>query len=453
MVEDAISFWTDIQRYEDMLVADPRSYCFAPLSELYRKLGLIDDAISVAKKGCDLHPDYPAGFFTLGAAYYAKGLMPEARQALERAVSINGDNLPAEKLLGQIYVEAGEVALAEKVLQRVLQQSPDDMEATLLLRSVASTGAASQEQEELLEEADVIEELTEILDEPQLPETADISGFAEAAETAENTGFAKTAEPADLSGFAELTELASLSGFAEVGAGRPEVAPAPAAAQSPDEEFAGFEQSDDFWAIEAPEEASDRELSRAFEEPEQLEGVSEAAALEAFAAFEASSAFELSELPEVSIQPDQSDRFDLSEEFEADTFEELGSFEAIETQSAAPQPRRDPLTTATMAELYVTQGYTDKALTIYQELLFADSTNESYRLRCAELKELRARQQEAQQPARPAAHPEALAPRPEVMTPRPEAAAPQRTAAAPQLDVEAELNSWLENIRRRKDGV
>src|SRR6185369_12522033 len=107
MVEDAISFWTDIQRYEDMLAADPHSYCFAPLSELYRKLGLLDDALHVAQKGCELHPDYPGGFFALGNAYHAKGQNDQARQALEQVISLNPDHLQARKLLGQLYVESG----------------------------------------------------------------------------------------------------------------------------------------------------------------------------------------------------------------------------------------------------------------------------------------------------------------------------------------------------------
>ncbi|HBG08270.1 MAG: hypothetical protein A2075_06835 [Geobacteraceae bacterium GWC2_58_44] len=351
MVEDAISFWTDIQRYEDMLVADPRSYCFAPLSELYRKLGLLDDAISVAKRGCDLHPDYPGGFFALGTACYAKGQRDEARGALERAVSLNPDNLQAHKLLGQIYVEAGEMALAEKVLQRVLQQTPDDLETTLLLRSVASQGAPPQPEEEFLEEAELIEDLTEVLDEPLSAETALPSGAASAPPTP------------------------------------------PVRAAETAEDFGGFEESDDFWAIEEPEESSAPELLRAFEEIASPE------------------------------------------------------------QPAPQQSSRDPLTTATLAELYVTQGFTVKALAIYQELLCADPANETYRSRCAELAELQARQQELLQPAAPAPRPQAPAAQHEVPAAPQEVPAPQEEVPVPQMDAEAELCNWLENIRRRRDGL
>jgi tetratricopeptide (TPR) repeat protein len=326
MVEDASSFWTDIQRYEDMLVADPRSLCFAPLSELYRKLGLLDDAISVAKKGCDLHADYHAGFFALGAACYQKGLNNEARQALERAVELKPDHSRAQKLLGQLYVEVGELSMAEKVLEQVLRRTSNDIESQLLLRSILSSTAGGDSEEEMLEEAEIIEELTDVVDEPMLAE-------------------------ADLLDLSEISEL--------------------------------------------------------------LE--------------------ELPELAEDDLEEDQ-----LEEDHLEDS-EEFWALEPIEEPVAPKNTARDPLLTPTLAELYVLQGFIDKALTVYQKLLVADSTNQSYRQRAAELSELSERQKDTS----PAAAPTSFSEQP---------AAQQKVVAA-QDDVEIGLSSWLENIRRRKDGV
>jgi len=301
MVEDASSFWADIQRYEDMLAADPASYCFAPLSELYRKLGLLDDAISVAQKGCSTHPDYWGGYLALGAAYYDQGLNIEARQALERVLSLKPDILRARKLLGQLYAGSGEIDLAKELLGQILRQNPGDLESEVLLRSLCSTVAGAELDEEFLEEAEVIEELTDVVDEPPFGE-----------ETAP---------------------------FAAV-----------------DFELAGLSLSD---------------------EPAKAEPL------------------------------DQS----------------------------PPSPARNPLVTATLAELYVSQGFIGKALDVYEELLAADQANQKYRLRAAALMVLAEQQQEAQRPASPS------------LTGNP----PVRQKAAPQL--EAELSSWLENIRRRKDGL
>lgn len=176
MVEEAISFWSEIQRFENMLEADPRSLSFAPLSELYRKLGLLDDAILVAKKGCNLHPDYPGGFFALGAAFFDKGIKDEARAALERVAELNPEHVRALKLLGQLYVENGEPILAQKVLNQVLAQNPEDSESELLLQSLesmpelahpAAAARLEEPEEEILEDVEVLEDLELLEEEPE----------------------------------------------------------------------------------------------------------------------------------------------------------------------------------------------------------------------------------------------------------------------------------------------
>ncbi|GFO58034.1 hypothetical protein GMST_03590 [Geomonas silvestris] len=176
MVEEAISFWSEIQRFENMLEADPRSLSFAPLSELYRKLGLLDDAILVARKGCNLHPDYPGGFFALGAAFFDKGIKDEARAALERVAELNPEHVRALKLLGQIYAENGELVLAQKVLNQVLAQHPEDSESALLLQSFesmpelvhpAAAVRLEEPEEEILEDVEILEDLELLEDEPE----------------------------------------------------------------------------------------------------------------------------------------------------------------------------------------------------------------------------------------------------------------------------------------------
>jgi len=359
MVEDAISFWTDIQRYEDMLVADANSCCFAPLSELYRKLGLLDDAIFVAQKGCALHPDYPGGFLALGTACYDKGLTAEARQALERVVALHPGHLQALKLLGQLYVEQGEVTLARQVLGQALQQDPDDLECTLLLSSLASPAAGAEPEEEVLEE---LEELEEIEDLEELLEEA-----PESEPAAPAARFASGA-----TGIEELEEAAD---------------------QAP---LVSLDQGDDYWAIEAPEEPAASGMSR----------------------------------PSPIVQPAVAP---------ARTAAPPTAPPRVEQAASDKQGAPDPLTTATLAELYVSQGFIDKALKIYRELLGAHPSNQQYRLRCAEILEMKELQQQVQHPAPPAATETAPAARVK--------------SQGPQDDVEAELQSWLENIRRRRNGV
>ena len=379
MVEDAISFWTDIQRYEDMLVADASSYCFAPLSELYRKLGLLDDAISVAQKGCALHADFPGGYLALGTACYDKGLTAEARQALERVVALHPGHLQALKLLGQLYVEQGEIGRARQALVQVLQQDPDDLESTLLLNTLPSPAPGAQLEElpdeellgeelpdeeltdelldeelpyvELLEEAEVVEDLTEVLDEPAPPEpAAPVAGLASQG--------------------AEIAQLEEV------------------AARAP---LAPLNEADDYWAIETLDESAAPEIPQP------------------------------SRHAQPARQPD------------------WAAAPKAEKTASEQHTAHDPLTTATLAELYASQGFLDKALNIYRELLIAHPSNQQYQLRCAEVLEMKQLQQQMQLPTQPVA--------------TPEAPAAQSTGPAPQGDVEAELQRWLENIRRRRDGV
>lgn len=147
------SFWADIKKYEDTLERDPNSYCFAPLSELYRKLGMVDDAIIVAKRGCEIHPEYVGGYMALGRAYLEKGMNAESREALERVVRVTPDNLLAQRILSKIYIDAGEVAAAEESLKSILSQNPDDSESRILLNSLIRTGGVKSQPAESEAEA------------------------------------------------------------------------------------------------------------------------------------------------------------------------------------------------------------------------------------------------------------------------------------------------------------
>jgi tetratricopeptide (TPR) repeat protein len=154
MALDVASVLTEIKKYEDALMKDPASYCFAPLAELYRKMGNLDDAITTAKQGCELHPDYVGGFMALGRAYLEKGMKAESRAALERVVGITPDNLLALKLLSHLYLEQGEPAAAGKSLRLILSQNPGDHESQALLDSLITD-------EVELDEGEIIEELTD----------------------------------------------------------------------------------------------------------------------------------------------------------------------------------------------------------------------------------------------------------------------------------------------------
>jgi tetratricopeptide (TPR) repeat protein len=145
MEKESTSFWADIKKYEDILAKDPRSYCFAPLSELYRKLGLLDDAIGVALRGTEVHPEYVGGYMALGRAYYEKGQREKSKEALERVAKATPENFLAQKTLFQIYNDEGNTSSAERALQLLVGFYPEDVESRLILESMRKSAASRDE--------------------------------------------------------------------------------------------------------------------------------------------------------------------------------------------------------------------------------------------------------------------------------------------------------------------
>ena len=123
-------------KYEQMLENNPSSRVFAPLADLYRKAGMVDEAIALALQGVEKYPKYLSGRVSLGRAYFDKGMYDEARDEMERVVKITPDNLLANKVLGNIYMATGDHAQAAGYLERVLMFAPDDEEASRLLESI-----------------------------------------------------------------------------------------------------------------------------------------------------------------------------------------------------------------------------------------------------------------------------------------------------------------------------
>jgi tetratricopeptide (TPR) repeat protein len=341
MEQDITTFWANIKKYEDTLAKDPASYCFVQLAELYRKSGLLDDAILVAKKGCEVHPDYVGGFMALGRACFDKGVKDESRTALEKVIAFTPENLLARRLLGQIYADAGETVAAEEALRYILSQNPADPECQALLDSLHSAGHQ------------------------------EVSGREENA-------------PGDYG-----TEVTT--------------------------------SFDDQFFVLTPE---DEEI---IEDAEILEELIE-------------------EVPpeETEVVTSLSDQSDMENRT-------LPPFEsADETDNESTKEESDPLITVTMAELYASQGFLKRALTIYRGLLETDPENAEWNNR---LYELKMAIDEDTEIARHEVTSGAAEDNPSVDSGEtPPVAATDEitlTAAAGRSVVET-LEQWLETIRRRR---
>lgn len=149
----------EINKYLAILSKDPGSMVFAPLAEVYRKAGMLEEAIATAQDGLKLHPNYVSGMVALGRAYYEKGMLIEASETLEKVHAIAPDNIIAANILEEIrkqWPEAGEKEEAEVKVE--VEESAE--EVTPVFEVVEETEPEIIEAAELeeLEETEAVKE-------------------------------------------------------------------------------------------------------------------------------------------------------------------------------------------------------------------------------------------------------------------------------------------------------
>jgi len=176
MIPDTASAWAGIRRFEEILKRDPLAYSFAPLADLYLSLGLLEDALQAARKGCAIYPDFAAGQMVLARAAVESSLKDEAKKALEAVVRITPENLEAQRLLADIYAADGEQAAALRCLGIVSSLE------TVLPEPVMPVPAACEESavEELADD-DILELTDDLIEDEDFGEDA-VSPFAAAPE-------------------------------------------------------------------------------------------------------------------------------------------------------------------------------------------------------------------------------------------------------------------------------
>jgi tetratricopeptide (TPR) repeat protein len=134
------SFWSDIKTLDERLTKDPDSYCFARLSEVYLKVGLITDALHTARKGAARHPGYLAGQRALAMACHASGLHDECRSTLEQVTAVMPEDGDALKMLAHLYAEKGDDEAAIRAYRTLLEFRPDDLDSKKQLEALLLGG-------------------------------------------------------------------------------------------------------------------------------------------------------------------------------------------------------------------------------------------------------------------------------------------------------------------------
>ncbi len=118
-----------IVKYADILEKNPKSQAFAPLADLYRKIGLIDKALEILKKGICHHPNCLTGYLNLAACYIDKGQNHLAYTTLRSMVKNYRDNLKLQKLFAKSCFNLNFLQEALETYRHILFLNPKDQES------------------------------------------------------------------------------------------------------------------------------------------------------------------------------------------------------------------------------------------------------------------------------------------------------------------------------------
>lgn len=118
-----------IEKYESALEKNPRSRVFAPLAELYRKLGMIDHSMGILKDGIRHNPEYVLGYLSLANCYFELKQFNLAYSTLRPLTVQSRDNISLQKLFARTCYELGHKEESLDTYKYLLFVNPRDNEA------------------------------------------------------------------------------------------------------------------------------------------------------------------------------------------------------------------------------------------------------------------------------------------------------------------------------------
>lgn len=119
---------------------NPRRY-FAPLANEHRKLGELEQAITLCRTHLPQQPHHVSGHIVLGQALFDAGDVSDARGTFEQALDLDPENLIALRFLGDIARSQGEHLTARQWYERVLDADPRNDEIAKLIREMEQSDA------------------------------------------------------------------------------------------------------------------------------------------------------------------------------------------------------------------------------------------------------------------------------------------------------------------------
>jgi tetratricopeptide (TPR) repeat protein len=127
---------SEIAKLTERISKDPKSKLFVPLAEEYKKAGDIEMSIHVLTEGLKNNPGYVTARSFLGRLLFEKGDLAGAQKEFEEVAKTIPDNLMAQRKLGDLYVLQNRPADALKHYKIALSLNPGDEEMAALVSDV-----------------------------------------------------------------------------------------------------------------------------------------------------------------------------------------------------------------------------------------------------------------------------------------------------------------------------
>lgn len=134
-----------IEKFQILLEKDPKSQVFAPLSEAYRKMGMVEEAFRVAVRGVQFNPNFSGGRIALAKIYLDRDNVPGATEELTKAVELSADNILAHSLLGECHLKSKRPKEALRSFKMVLFLAPTNEKALRAVRTLEALTADEYE--------------------------------------------------------------------------------------------------------------------------------------------------------------------------------------------------------------------------------------------------------------------------------------------------------------------
>ena len=127
-----------IDRYKDIMQKDPNSREFLTLAELYRKLGVAEEATKILRDGLTRHPDYVEARLAMARVYLTQGQVEDATREFEEVIRQDTGNFVAYKLLGEIAMQKQDHEKAADRFGAAYKIKPEDPECKVMLDYIGS---------------------------------------------------------------------------------------------------------------------------------------------------------------------------------------------------------------------------------------------------------------------------------------------------------------------------